>query len=174
VAKTPYLAVARFAKPHGLQGEVVVYVLTDAPEAVFVPGRRVTPIDDEGSPNGPELTIERARPYHRRWLIKFVEMADRSAADGWRDRLVAVGAEEVAPPRDHELYVHEVPGCAVVVGKDEVGRATDLLDSPAGPVLVVDRDGREVLVPFRAPILVGIDRARRRITLDPPPGLMDE
>jgi ribosomal 30S subunit maturation factor RimM len=40
-------------------------------------------------------------------------------------------------------------------------------------LLMVDVDGREVLVPFRPPILVAVDRERREISIDPPPGLLE-
>jgi ribosomal 30S subunit maturation factor RimM len=40
-------------------------------------------------------------------------------------------------------------------------------------LLCVNVNGREVMVPFREPILVGFDRAERKIEIDPPPGLLD-
>ena len=77
-----YLAVARFRKPHGLKGEAVVWVLTDHPEQVLVTGRLLTQVDDMGNPVGESLEIERARPFHRTWLIKFKEVDDRAGTVG--------------------------------------------------------------------------------------------
>lgn len=73
-----YLAVARFAKPHGLKGEAIVYVITDRPDEVFVAGRRLVPVDSAGRAVAGALTIERARPYHRRWLLKFEGIDQRT------------------------------------------------------------------------------------------------
>ncbi len=57
---------------------------------------------------------------------------------------------------------------------DEViGEATGLIDIPGGKLLCVDVNGKEVMVPFREPILLGVDRVARRIELDPPQGLLD-
>ena len=64
------------------------------------------------------------------------------------------------------------PGTAVVVSDRVIGVARELLSGPGGDLLAVDVDGRECLVPFRRPIVRRIDRAARRIELDPPPGLL--
>jgi len=169
-----YLAVARVRKPHGLKGEVVAWVLTDEPEQVFAAGRKLVPVDESGAAIGAPLVIERSRPYHRHWLLKFEEVEDRTVLEGWRQRLLGMPQEELQPPRDDELYVHEVPGAGVLVGGREVGRATGLVEMPGGGQLLgVEIEGREVFVPFRRPIVTRVDRAARVIELDPPDGLLE-
>jgi 16S rRNA processing protein RimM len=169
-----YLAVARLKKPHGLKGDAVIWALTDDPHEVLVAGRALTPIDAAGQPLGEALVIERSRPYHRQWLVKFERIDDRSTLEGWQQRLFGVKRSELRPPDNHELYVHEVPGTDVVVAGEVVGRATGLVDLPGGGrLLEVDVAGRSVLVPFRRPIVTDVDRAARRITIDPPAGLLD-
>jgi 16S rRNA processing protein RimM len=169
-----YLAVARLKKPHGLKGDAVIWALTDDPHEVLVAGRALTPIDDGGQPSGPALVIERSRPYHRQWLLKFEGIDDRSTLEGWQQRLFGLPRSALRPPGDQELYVHEVPGTDVVVADTVVGQATGLVDLPGGGrLLEVDVAGRTVLVPFRRPIVADIDRAARRITIDPPEGLLD-
>ena len=169
-----YLAVARLKKPHGLKGDAVVWALTDDPHEVLVTGRRLVPVDEEGRPVGEPVVIERSRPYHRQWLLKFEAIDDRTVLEQWSQRLFGVPASELRPPAADELYVHEVPGATVVVDDDVVGRAVGLLDLPGGVrLLQVDVGGREVLVPFRRPIVREIDRAARRITIDPPAGLLE-
>jgi 16S rRNA processing protein RimM len=169
----PYLQVARFSKPHGLKGEAVVYVLTDAPEEVFVLGRVLTPLDDDGQPVGPGLTIERSRPYQRRWLLKFEELSDRPAVDRWRDVALGAPQDQLAAPGEGEMYLHELPGATVKLEGRSIGTVREVLDAPSGRLLVVVLGDREVLVPFREPIVVGVDRERREIEIDPPPGLLE-
>ncbi len=168
-----YLAVARFRKPHGIKGELVVWVLTDTPEEVFVPGRLLTPVDEEGRVVGDPFEIERSRPYHRAWLLKLKEVSDRSVLEQWDQVLLGVPAEELAPIADDEMYEHEIPGSSVVVDGREVGEATGVIDIPGGKLLTVNVDGKEVMVPFREPILISLSRADRRIIIDPPAGLFD-
>jgi 16S rRNA processing protein RimM len=168
-----YLAVARLRKPHGLKGEVVVWTLTDDPESVLRVGGELVPIDDEGHPVGPAVAIERSRPYHREWLLKFEGVADRTSVEQWRERVFGVPAGDLAEPAADELYVHEIPGARVLVAGKEIGSATGLLDTPGGGLLAIDVGGREVLVPFRKPIVARVDRASRSIELDPPAGLLE-
>jgi len=55
----------------------------------------------------------------------------------------------------------------------ETLRAPFVLDAAGARLLAVDVGGREVLVPFRKPIVVHLDRATRRIEIDPPAGLLE-
>jgi 16S rRNA processing protein RimM len=168
-----YLAVARFAKPHGLKGEAIVFVLTDRPDEVFVEGRRLVPVDESGRAVGTALMIERARPYHRRWLLKFEGIDQRTPLERWGQVALGIPPGELGPPAHGGLAAHEVAGAAVVQRGERVGTALGLVPVPGGMLLVVEVDGREVLVPFRPPILVGVDRDRREIAIDPPPGLLE-
>jgi len=168
-----YLAVARFRKPHGLKGEAVVWVLTDDPDEVFVTGRLLTPVDEAGTPVGEALEIERTRPFHRAWLVKFKGIEDRGVLEQWDQMLLGVPKAELKPLGEGEFYEHDVPGSSVVVDGEVIGEATGLMDIPGGKLLCVDVDGKEVMVPFRDPILIGVDRVARRVEIDPPPGLLD-
>ncbi len=169
-----YLVVARLKKPHGLKGDAVVWALTDDPHEVLVVGRSLVPVDEEGREVGDPVVIERSRPYHRQWLLKFEAIDDRTRLEQWQQQLFGVPVSDLRAPGDDELYVHEVPGTAVLVDGEVVGHATGLLDMPGGGrLLQVDIGGREVLVPFRRPIVQEIDRPARRITIDPPAGLLE-
>ncbi|MFQ5549893.1 MAG: ribosome maturation factor RimM [Gemmatimonadales bacterium] len=171
---TAYLAVARIRKPHGLKGEVAVHVLTDDPAAVLAVGRRLVPLTEEGDVAGDPLVIGKSRPFHRLWLLQFEGIDDRPAMERWRQRLLGVPSEELAPPGEDEIYVHEVAGTDVIVGEDRVGAAVDLIDISGGRLIEVELgDGRTVMVPFRDPIVRSIDRKKRRIVIDPPPGLLE-
>lgn len=169
-----YLGVARFNKPHGLKGEALVYALTSEPDAVFVPGRSLMALDEAGQPVGEALVIERARRYHREWLIKFRGLDERTPLERWgRQGLLGVPKDELTPPREDQLYMHEIPGTPVVVGDEVVGVAKEVLSGPGGDLLALDIGGKELLVPFRKPIVKRVDRARRQIELDPPEGLLE-
>jgi 16S rRNA processing protein RimM len=171
-----YRLVARFSKPHGLKGEAIVFVLTDRPALVFVPGAALTPVDDTGQPTGPPLTIERARAYHRRWLLKFREIEERTPLESWRLVGLGVPASALPPPpvgEDGSLTADELAGATVTAAGRPIGTARGLIPVPGGELLVIEYQGREVLIPFRAPIVERVDRAEREIAIAPPPGLLE-
>ena len=172
--KGDYLGVARFHKPHGLKGEALVFALTSEPETVFAESKALVPLDESGTPAGAAVTIERSRSYHREWLLKFRGIDDRNTLERWhRQLLLGAAIAELTPPHEGQLYRHEIPGAAIVIGGKVVGRAQEVLSGPGGELLAIDLAGKELLVPFRKPIVKRVDRESRQIELDPPPGLLE-
>ena len=168
-----YLAVARFRKPHGLKGEALVFPMTDEPESVFVPGRVLLPVDDEGRPNGVEVVIHHARPFQRHWLLAFEGITDRTVLEAWGALTLGAKQSELRAPENDEMYLHEIPGSRVVEAGVEIGVVKEMIGVPGGRVLVVERDGKEHLVPFREPIVQRLDRATRVIEVVLPQGLLE-
>ncbi len=77
------------------------------------------------------------------------------------------------PPTDGEMYLHEVAGSTVVEGDHEIGIVKEVIGVPGSQILVVVRDGKDCLVPFREPIVRRLDRAGRRIEVELPLGLLE-
>ncbi len=172
-AEATYLAVARFRKPHGLKGEVLVFPLTDRPDEVFVSGRTLTPVDERGVAVGDPIRVAKARRYQRHWLLAFEGIEDRSHVEMLQGSYLGVAEEELEPPADDEMYVYEIPGATVTNRGEIIGVARNLLDAPGGRLLAVEVEGREILLPFRAPLLQGVDRVRRILAFDLPDGLLE-
>lgn len=166
--------VGRLRKPHGLKGDCAVFPLTDDPEAVFVPGRRVWVVDLAGEPVAGPLEISRSRAYHREWLMAFSGYPDRTAVDPLGGHFLAVPAEELAPIEEGEVYLDELEGFAV---QDAAGKALGLVtgwyELPAGLTLEVQGPKREFLLPFRKELVVQVDREHRRFVVDLPEGLIE-
>lgn len=168
-----YLVVARFLKPHGMHGEAVVLPLTDNPEQTFALGATLVPVTEDGTPQGQPLVIARSRPFHRRWLLGFAGIEDRAVVERWAQMYLGAPQETLEPPADDELYEYEIDGAAVVERGEQIAVARGLLSVPGGQLLIVERLGREHLIPFRRPIVQRIDRAERRIDVELPPGLFE-
>lgn len=174
MTETRLLVVARLRKPHGLKGEVAVFPLTDDPQGIFQPGRQLTLVDLAGSPVAEPVTIERSRPFHREWLLKFRGLDDRNGLEPMRDLLLASPAEELKAPEDDEVYLHELTGFAVRdTGDQALGLVTGLYEMPSGLMLEVQGQKREFLLPYRKEFIRRVDRAERRLVVELPAGLID-
>ena len=116
--------------------------------------------DGEGA-----LRLEQARPFGRRWLMRFSGIASRHQAEAVRG--VVLRARPLLD--DEALWVHELVGAEVVRrGHGEsVGRVRAVLSNPASDVLELE-DGRLVPVRFVVAHEAG------RVEVDVPPGLLDE
>jgi 16S rRNA processing protein RimM len=158
-------------RPHGVTGEVSVEPLTDFPER-FAPGAR---FQWHGESTGRELEVVSARPHGSRILVRFDGVEDVDAARALAGGDLVVPEEDAVPPPDDFYYHHEVEGwrCEDSSGR-LLGRVVGLERTAGGALLLVDTGRSEpVPVPFVSPIVVSVDRATRRVVLDPPDGLME-
>ncbi|MEU3310602.1 ribosome maturation factor RimM [Nocardiopsis sp. NPDC055551] len=165
------LVVGRIGRAHGIRGDVAVEVRTDDPEARFVEGAVLN--TDPGSV-GP-LTIASIRRHSGKLLVRFKGMADRDAAEALRGTALLVDSEDIAPLDDpDEFHDHELIGLtAVATDGTTIGTVDDVLHYAQDVLVITAEAGHEVLVPFVAPIVPEVDVTAGRITLDPPPGLLD-
>jgi len=169
-----HLVVGRLRKPHGLKGDCTLFPLTDEPDAVFAAGRAVWLVGIDGKVAAGPLSIERSRPYHREWLIKFAGADGRDALDPWRGLFVAVPETELRPPEGDEVYVHELAGFSVrLPDETPLGLITAVYDTPAGLMIEVQGPRREFLLPYKKEFVREVDRAGRRLVVSPPEGLVE-
>ena len=116
--------------------------------------------------------IEEARPQGRVWAVKLEGVSDRTAAERLVGAEVLAPRDELAEPGEGQLLWVDLEGLEVVTAAGAVvGRVTGLYETGAVDVLVVTGPGGEKLIPL-APY-VEVDRAARRIVVDPPDGLLD-
>jgi 16S rRNA processing protein RimM len=169
-----HLVVGRLRKPHGLKGDLTLFPLTDDPAAVFAAGRSVWLVGLDGETVAGPLTIERSRAYHREWLVKFAGAERREDIDPWRGLFLAAPADELAPPKDDEVYLHELDGFAVRLPDDTpLGLVSGVYELPSGVMIEVQGPRREFLLPYRKEFVRQVDRAGRRLVVTPPAGLIE-
>lgn len=167
------VVVGRIGRPHGVRGELTVEVRTDEPEARFAPGAKLF---FQIAPEREPLEVVSTR-WQGNYLLLTVEgVTDRTAAEELRDFLVEsqVRTSDV-PAAVDEYYDRQLIGLDAVADDQVVGEIADVLHLPGQEVLVLRRaDGSEVMVPFVSAIVPEVDLLAGRITLNPPPGLLDE
>jgi len=170
-----HLIVGRVRRAHGLRGDMVVEVLTDAPDAIFAAGRRVFGGTTEGEiGDGVAFEIESASRFKDGMLIHLSGLGDRDAAERWRARYFLVPAEEVDPPGESEAYLHELVGMHVaLVDGTAVGDVLDYYELPQGVMVEVDRNGKRTAIPLIDPFVRNIHRDERRIIVELPDGMLD-
>lgn len=167
------VAIGRIVKAHGIRGELAVEVRTDSPEERFAAGAVLTGQTPDGAVR--ELTVATARAHGGRLLVRFAEVTDRTAAEDLRGAILLVDTDDLPELEDpDEFYDHELEGLrAELKDGTPVGTVREVVHSPGGSLLAVDRSGHEVLVPFVAAIVPEVDVAGGKIVLDPPEGLLD-
>ncbi len=167
-----WLMLAQIRRPWGLRGEVTVDVHSDWPEERFVVGEALTLQWNDG-----RQRRQRLRAFRRHgsgWLMAFDGVDDIETARTLRGARVVARREELGDPEDGVLRT-DLLGLDVI-DQDGVrrGEVLDVEEGVASDLLVVGLDGGEqVLVPLAREICTEIDLEKRRITIDPPMGLLD-
>lgn len=159
----------------GIRGEVVIEPLTDAPDAVFASGRRVFVGDSAGnSADERALTIGNARPFKGGMMVKFDGVADRNAAELLRGRYVFSPFDELEPPGEDEVYLHELIGMKVQLDTgEEMGEVTAYYELPQGLTLDVKTAKGSVLVPYRPEVVDRTDSDERIVFVKDDIGIFD-
>ena len=164
------LVVGRIGHAHGVKGEVSVEVRTDDPERRYADGSVLATDPPERGP----LTVLGVRAHHGRLLVRFEGIDDRNAAETLRGTLLVVDSAEAGEAGEGEYWDHELIGLTAVTASATVlGPVTDVIHVPGSPLLAIDVDGREVLVPFVEAIVPEVDVPGGRMVVDPPEGLLD-
>ena len=166
------IVIARVAKARGIRGEVACVVETDFPER-FLSLEQVTlwMPDDKRL----RLKIENQWFHKDRVILKFEGYDTMNAAQTLAGGRLVIAEEDLEPLADGQFFEHQVIGSlAVTLSGRSLGRVTRLMRTGGTDVLVVESpDGREQLIPFADDICTEIDVRAKRITIDPPEGLLD-
>ena len=174
-ADARHIVVGRLRKPHGLKGDVTLFPLTDQPERLLAPGAEIWLVGLDGEVVAGPLTVERSRAYHRQWLIKFAGADGRDALEPWRGLFLAVPPERLTPPVDDEVWLHELAGFSVrLADGTPLGLVSAVYEMPGGLMIEVQGPRREFLLPYRREFVREVDRAERRLVVEPPEGLIED
>ena len=175
-----FIIVGRVRKAHGIRGELVVEVTTDAPDAIFASGRRVFAgtVSGDIAPARQELHVRSARPFNDGLLVGFDEVADRNEAELWRGRYLLVPQHELPTPAADEIYLHDLIGMRVELhGGQPVGTVEELYELPQGLALDVrriePRANETVILLYDDATIASVDKNERVIVVTPADGLLE-
>jgi 16S rRNA processing protein RimM len=162
------LVVGRLGRPHGLQGELHIHILTDFPERLAA-GTQVY-IGDDYRP----YKIGQLKKHGKNSLLQLDGVVSREAAALLRNTEVHVRTADLPALAEGEYYQHEVIGLRVVdeAGTD-LGIVSEIISTGANDVLVVLGESRsEILIPRLDDVVLGIDLEAGLLTVRLPGGLI--
>lgn len=168
--------VGLLVRPHGVRGEIAAELLGDNPERLR-PGSELLAVHGDAGVLSPaaarRLRVVTSRPHRGRRLLTFVGIDDRDRAEELRGHYLAVPRSAVPPPPPGSYYHFQLVGCRCRDAEaGELGTVTGVLEDGGGELLVIERDGCELLVPFVRSFLRSVDVDAGEIELELPPGLI--
>jgi 16S rRNA processing protein RimM len=156
------LVVARVRGFQGLRGVVRLEPLSDRAQERFAPGA-VLFVEGSDDP----LTVAESGPGVLGWRVRFVEIADRTAAERLRDVYLEAIVEPDRDLAEGEYYWYEVVGASVVEMDGTVlGQVTDVYRAGGAEVLVVTGPSGEFDVPVVRSVVRVFEPDRGEIVVD--------
>ena len=151
------VALAAVAGAHGINGEVRLKLFAEGAESL----KR----HQEVRVGERTLTLAAVKPGAAP-VVRFAEIADRSAAEALRGQLVTVARSALPPLAEGEYYHADLIGLPCLTAEGEaLGTVVAVENFGAGDIIEIERpDGSRAMVPFREGIA---DLDGERVIVDP-------
>jgi 16S rRNA processing protein RimM len=163
------VCVAQIGAPHGVRGEVRLWVFTEDPSAIAEYG----PLQSE---DGRRFEIASLRPAKDHFVVRLKGVADRNAAETLTNVKLYVDRDRLPAAEDDDTFYHaDLIGLAAVTpGGETLGSVVAVHNFGAGDLLELKpAGGKTVLIPFTAACVPQVDLAGKRVVVDPPAGTFD-
>lgn len=159
-----YVLIGKFQRAHGVAGEIVLGIETDFPERIR-PGKIVY----LGSHYIPRK-ITGTRPFNDRLLVTIEGIRNREEVAELTNLQVFVKVSDLPVLDKGRFYHHQLIGLPVVTGDNSlIGTIKEILETGANDVfVVVDKDGKETLLPVIDSVILNIDVELGRVLAKPP------
>jgi 16S rRNA processing protein RimM len=164
LADAERICLGRIVGAHGLDGSVLVRSYTAEPGAIGTYGA----LSDERGERSFELKVRRVTA--KGVVARLAGVADRTAAEKLKGIDLYVARSALPEAEEDEFYYTDLVGLAVQ-DRDgtRIGSVARIDNYGAGDVIEVNLDaGGALLLPFTRQVVLMVDVAGRRITVDPP------
>ncbi|MBP5557918.1 MAG: 16S rRNA processing protein RimM [Bacteroidales bacterium] len=165
-----YFYLGLITKPFGYKGELTVFLDTDEPEK-YTNLRAVFLL--EGDEYIPYMIDSIELRGGNNAVVKFADV-DGEEAKSLVKMEMYLPITELPPLTGNKFYYHEVIGFQVIDKiKGNIGICKDFIDISNQPIMQVDCDGKEILIPAVDDIFEEVDREKRILRVNAPEGLID-
>ncbi|MDE5620070.1 MAG: ribosome maturation factor RimM [Ruminococcus sp.] len=166
--KKEYLEAGKIVNTHGIRGEVKIMPYTDVPELLCEFDRLF--IGKERN----EIIIECSRVAKNMVIAKLEGVDTPEQAEKLRNRLLYMHRDDLELDED-TYFIQDLIGIEV---KDAdtgfvYGKITDVMQTGANDVYVIEGDGREYLVPAIADVIISTDIDTDSMTIRALEGLFE-
>jgi len=168
------IPVGKISRVHGVRGAVKIYPYGES-LAQQQAGDELYLL---GSVQGGEetaLTLVSLRPQGKLWIGQFREIPGIDEAQKIVGKQVYLPRNRLSPAAEGEYFYYQLIGLKVETTKGSfLGRLIAIIETGSNDVYVVDRQGKEVLIPALEDVVVEVDLTRGQMIIDPPEGLIDD
>jgi 16S rRNA processing protein RimM len=154
-----FLAVGLLRRPHGIEGEILMEVLTDFPERLR--SGKLVYVGEDHKP----MRITHKRSQDRAMLLNFAGIDNPEVAGTLRNLRVYIKADALPELPEGQFYHHQLLGLKVIDEAGlEIGLLTEIIETGANDVYVATSvEGKETLFPAIESVILGVDLERNEM-----------
>ena len=159
----------KILKPFSYKGEVVLFLDVDEPmdyselDGVYVSINKKLVL----------YTIKSIRINNNKATVRFdeVEYEDLERLLG---RELYLPLELLPPLEGNKFYFHEIIGFEVIDSeKGNIGKIIGVYENAPQPLLSIDCEGKEILLPIIDEVILNVDRQAKQMSVKSPEGLIE-
>jgi 16S rRNA processing protein RimM len=162
------LRVGCFGKPHGIKGEMLLWV-DESIHWTPAAGCRVRGTDKRGAQAAWHIT--QARPFKNGFLVSLESIADRTQAEALTGCAIFAA---IARLPAHTFLIKDLVGSLVKTADGRVlGTLAEVMATKANDVFRVTDEHRELLIPALKSVVKSFNKDTKELTVVLPDGLED-
>ena len=165
-----FLLLGKVAKAHGMRGEIKIFSYSGQPENIAA-YKELVFVDTMGTLSNP-LTVLSCRVQGKVAITRLQTISNRNQAENVEGMGVLIARRFLPELAEDEFFWHQYVGKTVTdLQEHDIGKIESIFSNGAQDIMVIRAGSREVLIPISKAIVVG--ESAEKITIDPPPGLLE-
>ena len=172
-----WLVIGIITSSHGVAGKLNIKSLSDFKERFTQPGKRWIQKNNE-EPIPYKLISGFQKPGKESYIICLEGIDNRNKADSLKEYKLLVRSSDIPKLKDNEFHLSQLLDLDVKLYVNNeikvVGKVVDLITENNNLIVVrLNKNNRNVLIPFVKEIVTNIDKNNKYLIIDPPKGLLD-
>jgi 16S rRNA processing protein RimM len=167
---TDCFELGHITKTHGLKGEVVFFLDVDFPEEYDYLESVFVEVKNELVP----FFIESIQIRQKKAIVKFEDINTFEQASNLLKHRLFLPLDELPELEEGQFYYHDVIGYQVIDNqKGTLGVVKEFYSMPQGDLLVMEYEGKEVLIPVNDNTVTSANHELQEILVHIPDGLLE-
>ena len=172
-----WLVVGIITSSHGIKGKLNIQSLSDFKERFTKPGKRWVQKNAE-EPIPYYLISGCQKPGKESFIVSLEGIKDKNEADNLKQHKLLVKSNDIPKLRDNEFHLNQLLDLDVKLQIENdikvIGKVVDLMTENNNLIVIrLNKNNRNVLIPFVKEIVTVIDQKNNYLIIDPPSGLLD-
>ena len=172
-----WLVIGVVTSSHGVAGKLNIKSLSDFKERFTKPGMRWIQKHNE-EPIPCKLISGFQKPGKESFIISLEGIKNRNEADNLKQYKLLVKSNDIPKLKSNEFHLNQLLDLDVKLNIEGemkiIGKVVDLITENNNLIVIrLNKNNRNVLIPFVKEIVTAIDKNNKYLIINPPKGLLD-